>query len=62
MSSDLTEFDVIVVGGGPAGLSAGIVASLKGLNAAVFEGGTWGGLLSTIYIIIRALLVLELII
>ncbi|MFX0053129.1 MAG: NAD(P)/FAD-dependent oxidoreductase [Candidatus Hermodarchaeota archaeon] len=49
MSSDVTEFDVIIVGGGPAGLSAGIVASLKGLNAAIFEGGTWGGLLSTIY-------------
>ncbi|MHA1450391.1 MAG: NAD(P)/FAD-dependent oxidoreductase [Candidatus Hodarchaeales archaeon] len=43
------EFDVIVVGGGPAGLSAGIVASYKGLRTAVFEGGTWGGLLSTIY-------------
>ncbi|MFX1283698.1 MAG: NAD(P)/FAD-dependent oxidoreductase [Promethearchaeota archaeon] len=43
------DFDVIVVGGGPAGLSAGIISSLKGLNTAVFEGGTWGGLLSTIY-------------
>jgi len=43
------KFDVIIVGGGPAGLSAGIVASNKGLNAAVFEGGSWGGLLSTIY-------------
>ncbi|MFX1505086.1 MAG: NAD(P)/FAD-dependent oxidoreductase [Promethearchaeota archaeon] len=43
------DFDVIIVGGGPAGLSAGIISSLKGLVTAVFEGGTWGGLLSTIY-------------
>lgn len=43
------DFDVIIVGGGPAGLSAGIIASIKGLSAAVFEGGTYGGLLSTIY-------------
>lgn len=49
MSKIRDEFDVIIVGGGPAGLSAGIVASYKGLKAAVFEGGTWGGLLSTIY-------------
>ncbi len=45
----MKNFDVIVVGGGPAGLSAGIVASLKGLKTAVFEGGSWGGLLATIY-------------
>ncbi|MFW9957506.1 MAG: NAD(P)/FAD-dependent oxidoreductase, partial [Candidatus Odinarchaeota archaeon] len=32
-----------------AGLSAGIIAAYKGLKVAVFEGGTWGGLLSTIY-------------
>ncbi|MHA1236942.1 MAG: NAD(P)/FAD-dependent oxidoreductase [Candidatus Hodarchaeales archaeon] len=49
MSERIMKFDVIIVGGGPAGLSAGIIASNKGLNAAVFEGGTWGGLLSTIY-------------
>ncbi len=49
MSERVMHFDVIIVGGGPAGLSAGIVASGKGLRAAVFEGGTWGGLLSTIY-------------
>jgi len=46
---NVNSFDVIVVGGGPAGLSAGIVASIKGLKTAVFEGGSWGGLLSTIY-------------
>ncbi len=44
-----TEYDVIIIGGGPAGLSAGIIAAYKGLHTAVFEGGTWGGLLSTIY-------------
>ncbi|UCE13328.1 MAG: FAD-dependent oxidoreductase [Candidatus Heimdallarchaeota archaeon] len=50
MLSELQQyFDVIIIGGGPAGLSAGIVASNKGLKAAVFEGGTYGGLLSTIY-------------
>ena len=43
------QFDVGVIGGGPAGLSAGIIAAYKGLRTAVFEGGTWGGLLSTIY-------------
>ncbi|MHA2295492.1 MAG: NAD(P)/FAD-dependent oxidoreductase [Candidatus Hodarchaeales archaeon] len=49
MSITVNEYDVIIVGGGPAGLSAGIVAAYKGLKVAVFEGGTWGGLLSTIY-------------
>lgn len=49
MESPTNSYDVIVIGGGPAGLSAGIVASIKGLKAAVFEGGTFGGLLSTIY-------------
>ncbi|MFW9805197.1 MAG: NAD(P)/FAD-dependent oxidoreductase [Candidatus Thorarchaeota archaeon] len=43
------DFDVGVIGGGPAGLSAGIIAAYKGLKVAIFEGGTWGGLLSTIY-------------
>ncbi|MFX1263553.1 MAG: NAD(P)/FAD-dependent oxidoreductase [Promethearchaeota archaeon] len=38
-----------MVGGGPAGLSAGIIAAYKGLKTIVFEGGTWGGLMSTIY-------------
>ncbi|MFX1369405.1 MAG: NAD(P)/FAD-dependent oxidoreductase, partial [Promethearchaeota archaeon] len=43
------EFDVGIIGGGPAGLSAGIISAYKGLKTIVFEGGTWGGLLSTIY-------------
>jgi thioredoxin reductase (NADPH) len=49
MSATSNEFDVAVVGGGPAGLSAGIISASRGLRTAVFEGGTWGGLLSTIY-------------
>ena len=46
---DGNEFDVALLGGGPAGLSAGIISAYKGLRTVVFEGGTWGGLLSTIY-------------
>ncbi len=49
MTGSEVEYDVAIVGGGPAGLSAGIIASYKGLKTIVFEGGTWGGLLSTIY-------------
>jgi len=49
LEKECDSFDVIVIGGGPAGLSAGIIASHKGLRTAVFEGGTFGGLLSTIY-------------
>ncbi|MFX1559029.1 MAG: NAD(P)/FAD-dependent oxidoreductase [Promethearchaeota archaeon] len=49
MTVSEVEYDVAIVGGGPAGLSAGIIAAYKGLKTIVFEGGTWGGLLSTIY-------------
>ncbi|MDH4213943.1 MAG: NAD(P)/FAD-dependent oxidoreductase [Candidatus Thorarchaeota archaeon] len=49
MVENSIDYDLAVVGGGPAGLSAGIIAAYKGLKVAVFEGGTWGGLLSTIY-------------
>jgi thioredoxin reductase (NADPH) len=49
MTGDRNEFDLIVVGGGPAGLSAGMISSNRGLRTAIFEGGAWGGLLATIY-------------
>jgi thioredoxin reductase (NADPH) len=49
MSTTSHGFDVAIVGGGPAGLSAGIISACKGLKTVVFEGGTWGGLLSTVY-------------
>jgi len=40
------DFDVIVVGGGPAGLSTGILCAYRGLKTAIFEASNWGGILS----------------
>ncbi len=37
------DFDVIVIGAGPAGLSAGVYASSEGLRALVIEGEAIGG-------------------
>ncbi|MFC1855743.1 NAD(P)/FAD-dependent oxidoreductase [Thermodesulfobacteriota bacterium] len=41
-------FDVIIVGGGPAGLTAAMYTSRSGLKTALFEGTTPGGQLNTI--------------
>ncbi len=43
------SYDVIVVGGGPAGLSAGIFCAERGMRVAVFESGSFGGALVSIY-------------
>lgn len=43
------DYEVIIVGGGPAGLAAGIGCADWKLKTVIFEGGTWGGLLATIY-------------
>ncbi len=40
------DFDVIVVGGGPGGLTAGIMCAYRGLKTAIFEVSNWGGILS----------------
>lgn len=50
MRSQTQKFDVVIVGGGPAGLSAAIWCADLGLQAAVFEGSaTVGGQLERIY-------------
>jgi thioredoxin reductase (NADPH) len=47
--SDAEEIDtdVVIVGGGPAGLTAGIYAARSGLRAAVIERGALGGQVAT---------------
>jgi thioredoxin reductase (NADPH) len=41
------ETDLVIVGGGPAGLTAGIYAARSGLRAAVIERGALGGQVAT---------------
>ncbi|MEM2925439.1 MAG: NAD(P)/FAD-dependent oxidoreductase [Methanocellales archaeon] len=43
------NYDLIVVGGGPAGLSGAITAAKRGLRVVVFESGAYGGLLAALY-------------
>jgi len=40
------DYDVLVVGGGPAGLAAASFCGRKLLRTAVFEGDSWGGILT----------------
>lgn len=41
-----SDYDVVVVGGGPAGLAAASYCGRKFLRTAVFEGDCWGGILT----------------
>ena len=36
-------FDVVIIGGGPAGLSAGLYASRSKMSAIIVEKAKWGG-------------------
>ena len=47
--SEDEEFDVIVVGGGPAGLSTAIMCATRHLKVALFERNRIGGFLATLY-------------
>ncbi|MHA2400363.1 MAG: NAD(P)/FAD-dependent oxidoreductase [Promethearchaeota archaeon] len=45
--SDNNKFDLVIIGGGPAGLTAAIYGGRMGLTAAVFENKGFGGLAGT---------------
>lgn len=45
--AELVETDLVIIGGGPAGLSAGIYAERSGLKAVVVEKGALGGQVAT---------------
>ncbi len=47
--SEVEAFDVIVVGGGPAGLNTAIMCSTRHLKVLLLEGNKLGGLLTTLY-------------
>jgi thioredoxin reductase (NADPH) len=47
IEAELVENDVVIVGGGPAGLTAGMYAVRSGLNTAVVERDTLGGQIAT---------------
>ena len=44
--ADPSDYDVLVVGGGPAGLASAAFCGRKKLRTAVFEGDSWGGILT----------------
>lgn len=47
--SEKEDFDVVIVGGGPAGLNTAIMCASRHLKALLLEGDKMGGLLATLY-------------
>jgi thioredoxin reductase (NADPH) len=45
--SEKKEFELVIIGGGPAGLTAAIYGGRMGLKTALFEGKAFGGLAGT---------------
>jgi thioredoxin reductase (NADPH) len=45
--SEKREFELVIIGGGPAGLTAAIYGGRMGLKTALFEGTAFGGLAGT---------------
>ena len=43
---DIKDYDIVVIGGGPAGLTAAMYAERSGLKSIVFEGANAGGQIS----------------
>jgi thioredoxin reductase (NADPH) len=39
----MEEYDIVIIGAGPAGLTAGIYAGREGLKALIIEKGVMGG-------------------
>lgn len=39
----MTKFDLVVIGSGPGGYRAAVLAALRGLNVAIIEKDAWGG-------------------
>ncbi len=47
--SESTIYDMVIVGGGPAGMTAGIYAARAGLKAVILEENITGGLVNSTY-------------
>lgn len=43
MAKEMTKYEVIIIGGGPAGLTSGLYASRAGLKSLLIERGIFGG-------------------
>lgn len=43
MGETMSKYDVVIIGGGPAGLTAGLYTSRAGLNSLLLERGSLGG-------------------